>query len=122
MRPGDPGYHDPFRPPDIVTEVECIHCGQTFESYLIHWVPGDPADPGEGFWSCPTPGCDGIGFLFDIWPTDPDWRDEDGQPVCFFDDESDEDDGDYPEDDLLDRDESDLSAGPDDLDDEDIPF
>lgn len=87
------GSEDPFRPPDIPIEVHCIHCGEEYESYLIKWVP-DEKRPGEGFWSCPTPGCDGIGFCFDIWPTDPDWRDENGEKVCFFDDgdEFDEDD------------------------------
>lgn len=25
-----------------------------------------------GFWMCPTPNCDGAGFTFDIFPTDPD--------------------------------------------------
>ncbi len=26
----------------------------------------------DGFWMCPTPNCDGAGFTFDIFPTDPD--------------------------------------------------
>lgn len=42
-----------------------------------------------GFWMCPTPNCDGVGFSFDIFPTDPDhpvnagWIDDDE-----FDDET----------------------------------
>jgi ferredoxin len=98
MREGSPGSNDPFRPPDIPIEVHCIHCGEEYESYLIKWVP-DERDPSDGFWSCPTPGCDGIGFCFDIWPTDPDWRDENGQKVMFFDDEDDE--GEYDEEDAF---------------------
>jgi hypothetical protein len=37
-----------------------------------------------GFWMCPTPNCDGAGFCFDIFPTDPahpandGWTDDDG--------------------------------------------
>jgi len=31
-----------------------------------------------GFWCCPIPGCDGIGFGFDILPVDPNYRDERG--------------------------------------------
>src|SRR6266567_7324654 len=89
MRPGDPGYDDCFRPPDVPTEVHCIHCDSEYDSYLIEWRPIDPANPHEGFWCCPMPGCDGKGFCFDIWPTDPDWRDESGQQVFFsWDDDS----------------------------------
>jgi hypothetical protein len=42
----------------------------------------------DGFWMCPTPNCDGAGFTFDIFPTDPDhpanqgWtEDEDGESI-----------------------------------------
>jgi hypothetical protein len=37
----------------------------------------------DGFWMCPTSNCDGAGFTFDIFPTDPDhpanqgWSDDD---------------------------------------------
>jgi len=85
-----PGSNDPFRPPDIPIEVHCIHCGEEYDSYLIKWVP-DEKNPNQGFWSCPTPGCDGIGFCFDIWPTDPDWRDENGEKVSCFDEDEDDD-------------------------------
>jgi hypothetical protein len=77
---------------------------------------------------CPTPGCDGIGFCFDIWPTDPEWRDEHGNRVCFFDDEEYDEDEDFPEDDAEFPHESDSDANgqnrppPDKIDEEDIPF
>ena len=105
--PLDPD-RDPFRPPAIPTEVGCLHCGQEYESYLIEWRVETGADgTPHGFWCCPTPGCSGVGFGFDILPTDPDYQDERGgwvrdDPV----DESgngedfeDEDDSDVEEDD-----------------------
>ena len=76
-----PGSEDAFRPPAIPTEVCCLHCGKTYESYLMEWVPLEPDDDFEGFWCCPTAGCDGAGFLFDIFPTDPDYVDEEGQRI-----------------------------------------
>ncbi len=69
---------DPFRPPAVPVEVRCLHCGQEYESYLIHWEEFDLTDGRHGFWCCPTPGCDGKGFGFDILPTDPNYRDERG--------------------------------------------
>jgi hypothetical protein len=76
--PLDP-QSDPFHPPDIPTEVECLHCGESYESYLIEWrVQPDADGKQHGFWCCPTPGCDGMGFGFDILPTDPEYRDERG--------------------------------------------
>lgn len=75
---------DIFRPPAVPIEVTCVHCGEVYDSYRIEWrenagLPGD-----AGAWCCPTPGCDGLGFLFDIWPTDPEWRDESGNPAFSF--------------------------------------
>ena len=56
---------DPFRPPDVPIEVECIHCGREYDSYLIEWREEPDADGQlHGFWCCPTPGCDGRGFGF----------------------------------------------------------
>jgi len=98
MREGKPGFEDPFRPPDIPTEVCCMHCGEEYESYLIHWEARDGAEGLDGFWCCGTPGCDGKGFCFDIWPTDPEWRDEDGEKVMFFDDDDDDEEGEDVED------------------------
>ena len=90
---------DPFRPPDIPTEVFCLHCRQEYESYLMHWREELVAGRREGFWSCPTEGCTGRGFGFDIFPTDPDYRGPDGQPMFDDDelDELDEDDGIFAE-------------------------
>ena len=51
----------------------------------------------EGFWMCPTPNCDGAGFTFDIFPTDPShpanegWSyddDEDEEAEFEFDDDA----------------------------------
>ena len=82
---------DPFRPPVVPTEVECLHCGQDYDSYLIEWREQlDEKGELTGFWCCPTPGCDGIGFGFDILPTDPEYRDERGGWFC-CDDEEEED-------------------------------
>ena len=73
---------DPFRPPDIPTEVHCIHCNQEYESYLIQWrVETDADGKAIGFWCCPIPNCDGQGFGFDIFPTDPDYLDSDGEKM-----------------------------------------
>lgn len=133
MREGSPGSHDSCGPPDIPTEVHCLHCGQEYESYLIKWVPDETSSTG-GFWSCPTPGCDGIGFCIDIWPTDPEWRDEYGQKVIFFDDDDEDEEGDFELDDAFEDSEtawqepeepgSDNGHPPSDepLGEEDIPF
>lgn len=91
--PSDPET-DPFRPPAIPTEVGCLHCGQEYESYLIEWrVEADADGKEEGFWCCPTPGCDGKGFGFDILPTDPTHQDERGGWVHTNDEEDDDDFG-----------------------------
>ena len=86
----DDSLSDPFRPPEEPVEVSCIHCGQTYTSDRIEWRMRTGADGSpHGFWCCPIPGCDGIGFGFDILPTDPTYRDERGG---WFDDEYDEED------------------------------
>ena len=82
---------DPFRPPAIPIEVRCLHCGKEYESYLIYWEESDAEGGTPGFWCCPIPGCDGKGFGFDIFPTDPDYRNEQGERM-WFDDEEDSDD------------------------------
>jgi len=83
---------DPFRPPEMPTEVACLHCGRQYESYLIEWREQiDEKGQVEGFWCCPTPGCGGAGFGFDILPTDPTYCDERGGWVqCDVDEEYDE--------------------------------
>lgn len=99
--PDDP-HSDPFAPPEVPTEVCCLHCGQTYESWQIEWREltdldhsTDPDQKLAGFWCCPTPGCDGMGFGFDILPTDPDYQDERGGWAYF--DDQDEDDEDWDE-------------------------
>jgi hypothetical protein len=70
-------------PPKVPVEVGCIHCGQAYSSSQIRWDPVNESNPDRGFWRCPMPNCEGTGFLFDIWPTDPEYRDEDGNKVFF---------------------------------------
>ncbi len=67
---------DPFRPPEEAVEVGCIHCGNSYSSDEIVWR-NEPGKEGKGFWCCPIPGCDGIGFQFDIHPLDSLLEDED---------------------------------------------
>lgn len=86
---------DPFGPPKIPVEVGCLHCGKTYESYLIEWREKTSADGRRsGLWCCPTPGCGGIGFGCDIFPTDPDWKDPEGNLFIGCDDEE-EDEADF---------------------------
>lgn len=58
----------------------CMHCQEKYDSYRIEWREFQSKDgTREGFWCCPTPGCGGKGFLFDIYPTDPNWEDEENR-------------------------------------------
>jgi hypothetical protein len=78
--------NDPFGPPAVSTVVQCLHCGEQYDSYLIEWRVERSADgKPHGFWCCPIAGCDGKGFGFDILPIDPHYRDEHGEG--FWDDE-----------------------------------
>ena len=105
---------DPFGPPEVPIEVECLHCGQQYQSYLIEWrIETDADGKPHGFWCCPTPGCGGMGFGFDILPTDPEYRDENSGWV-HFDDEDDENDSDEEEFDNDDLGEEFTSDGPTD--------
>jgi hypothetical protein len=125
--PSDPET-DPFRPPAIPTEVGCLHCGQEYESYLIEWRVGmDAEGKEEGFWCCPTPGCGGKGFGFDILPTDPTYQDENGGWVQA--DDEDEEDDDFGEEYSEADSDDDVYDGPperplpdDDNNGNDIPF
>ena len=100
MVEASPAERDPFRPPTVPVIVHCLHCDQEYESYLIHWVEDAIESDSPGFWCCPTPGCDGKGFGFDIFPIDPDYRDEHGNLMWMEDD----DDEDYDEvDEYVDR-------------------
>jgi hypothetical protein len=92
---------DPFRPPRRNTEVGCLHCGEVYDSYRVEWreEAGRDGKP-EGFWCCSTPGCGGVGFGFDILPTDPDWEDEEGRGMGWVGDDDDEEDDGLPDDPL----------------------
>jgi hypothetical protein len=86
---------DCFAPPQEPCECWCMHCNRTFMSDGIWFQPvkrppGKQKRPGEidGFWMCPTPNCDGAGFTFDIFPTDPDHPANEGWQ--WFDDDDDE--------------------------------
>jgi hypothetical protein len=75
LDPRDERLHDdPFGPPKTPCECYCLHCQRTFMSSEIWFQRIKNAQPGklDGFWMCPTPNCDGKGFTFDIFPTDPD--------------------------------------------------
>jgi hypothetical protein len=82
--PDDSGRDDCFAPPAEPCECYCLHCQRVFMSDGM-WFQKviNAKDDFKGFWMCPTPNCDGAGFTFDIFPTDPDhpansgWYDED---------------------------------------------
>lgn len=106
--PLTPDPDDPFGPSAVPTEVGCLHCGSTYDSFRIEWrIEPDRHGTPRGWWCCPMPGCDGRGFGCDLLPTDPDYQDENGGWVYCPEDESDPDDTDL-----------DLPPGADD----DIPF
>jgi hypothetical protein len=106
---------DPFAPPKIPTEVCCLHCGAEYDSYLIEWRVETKADGSqEGFWCCATPGCGGVGFGFDLLPTDPTYQDEHGRWAY---DEDDEDDCDVESNGFSENPEQ-----PPEIGDEEIPF
>jgi hypothetical protein len=102
---------DPMGPPKDACECWCLHCRRVFMSNEMWFqrVIGDPTGF-KGYWMCPTANCDGKGFTFDIFPTDPEHPANDG----WVDDDGDED-ADYdPEMDLLDaEDESESEYDPD---------
>ena len=124
--PLDPD-RDPFHPPTIPTLVGCLHCGEEYDSYKIEWrVSTDGDGKRHGFWCCPTPGCGGCGFGFDIFPVDPDYVNENGERMWVSDDDDDEDDDELEDVDDLELPDADPSKpeGPKRQfdDDEDIPF
>jgi len=96
MYADEPGRNDPFAPPDEAVEVECIHCGETYMSDKMLWRP-DRDDPDlGGDWCCPTSGCDGVGFGFDVHPVgtfgDEPWDGDDDE-----DDENEDDETNFPD-------------------------
>ena len=79
---------DPFGPPKVNCVVVCLHCREQYDSYRIRWMEFE-SDSGakQGFWCCPTPGCDGKGFLFDIHPIDPNWEGDGEMTGGWYDDD-----------------------------------
>lgn len=79
---------DPFRPPAASTIVHCLHCNEEYDSYRIEWrLETDEQGRTHGFWCCPIENCGGRGFGFDIFPIDPEYRDEQGEKMWISDDE-----------------------------------
>ena len=127
-RPVEDGMH----PPTVPQLVECIHCGEEFDSWRMEWRVDDD---GHGFWRCPTAGCDGAGFGIDIYPVDFDdegrWTDPDGREIheSDLDDDEEEDEGVYVDEsgevwtdaDILDGTGTPHSPPPANLDDFDVP-
>jgi hypothetical protein len=112
---------DPFRPPAIPSLVHCIHCNLEYESYLIEWRESTGADgKTQGFWCCPMPGCDGIGFGFDIFPVDPEYRDERGG--WFADDDESVNDLIHPDEDEPSENKLPIDEKRDEEGNEDVPF
>jgi hypothetical protein len=98
--PDEDGRGDCFAPPAEPCECYCLHCQRVFMSDGIWFQKVINARDGfKGFWMCPTPNCDGAGFTFDIFPTDPahpgnaGWSDDDGEWVEDDDEDDDEDEG-----------------------------
>jgi hypothetical protein len=114
-------HDDPFGPPAIPTLVHCIHCDEEFDSYRIEWrvERGTDGRP-HGFWCCPMPGCDGKGFGFDIFPVDPEYRDENGE-LMWCGDEEDPEDWEAEEDELALLDDFDVDL-PEWIEDSEVPF
>lgn len=80
-------HNDPFRPPTIPTEVRCLKCGREYESYLMYWEEKLVAGEMQKLWCCPHDDCDGAGFGFDVFPTDPEYVNEEGEQMCIWDEE-----------------------------------
>ena len=59
-----------FAPPSQPVEVFCLHCGNVYCSSEMKFVPaanGACTQNGvQGDWYCAAPGCDGIGYGFDV--------------------------------------------------------
>jgi hypothetical protein len=59
-----------FGPPAEPVEVFCLHCGNVYSSSDMKFVASPDGacrnDGVQGDWMCPAPGCDGIGYGFDV--------------------------------------------------------
>lgn len=58
----------------------------------MQWAEEEVDGEQRGFWRCPTPGCTGLGFGFDVFPIDPDYRDDQGRLIYRDDEQKDDDD------------------------------
>lgn len=89
---------DMMSPPKVPCECYCLHCHRTFMSDGMWFQKVINARDGfKGFWMCPTPNCDGAGFTFDIFPTDPTHPANGGWQ--YFDDGEDDEDLEFDEED-----------------------
>src|SRR6185436_8147845 len=101
---------DPMAPPAEPCECYCLHCGRTFMSDRMWFQRVINAKDGfPGFWMCPTPNCDGAGFCFDIFPTDPDHPANEGWH-CADDGDDDDEFAEYDEYDPAEEDRTEESA------------
>lgn len=73
---GDEENYVPFGPPKEPVEVQCVECGGIYMSDRIELRPDTIL--GGSAWCCPMTGCNAAGFGFDLLPTDPNYRDENG--------------------------------------------
>jgi hypothetical protein len=118
----DDRWSDPFHPPRDSVEVGCLHCGQTYQSDEIVWRLRESHDGLiRGYWVCPVEGCGGAGFGFDIFPTDPHYRDERGGWVMDDENEADWDPDDDSDTELSEFESDNLDFKSDDSD-SDVPF
>lgn len=128
--PADPEVpvKDGMHPPTIPEMVQCIHCGEEYDSWRIEWrVFEDEDGSSHGMWCCPMPGCDGKGFGIDIYPVDFPadgcWQDEDGRELqMVWDDDDDEEEGDDVDWEMSDGPDSFDEPADGDVSDDDIPF
>ncbi len=117
LTPDEAARADPFAPPAEPCECYCLHCQRAVDSAAMWYqaVLNGPAGA-TGFWMCPTPNCDGKGFTFDLFPTDPahpgnaGWSDDDEG-----DEDSDDGDAEYDPDEPHFADEGDAEGDDDEL-------
>ena len=106
--------NDCFAPPTEPCECYCLHCERVFSSdgiWFQRFINKRDGDL-DGVWLCPTNNCDGAGFTFDIFPTDPEHPANAGWVEC-----------DEDEEEFVDNDEADRTpAGAGHFADDDIPF
>lgn len=123
---------DPMAPPNAPCECYCLHCRRIFMSDQIWFQRVKGARDGfKGFWMCPTPNCEGAGFTFDIFPTDPDhpanegWEefdDEEDPDAQWIEDEEDEGDEEWDPDEEAYKAMDEVDDGEDDLEGEEWKY